>query len=297
MLNIGFRAHDFGQFSSVEELGATIESYYPQSVIQLALNKVVPSARKWDEWDEEYISGVRETLSSHGVKIVVVGCYINPIHPDEEKRKSEIRRFIKGLELNRAFGCRVVATETGTVNPKGGYSIHTSDPKNLEIFYSSLSEMVEAAEKYDAYCTIEAVNHTHTMTSVERMAQMIEKFPSSHLKVLFDPVNLVPYAGIKEKDGSEREFPSPEAQKAFYSPILDLYGERLVAIHCKDFRLSEEGAKIWNLPALTGVFDWQGFMSEIKRRGMENVPWSLENMNPLTVRDTVSKLQDMWKKA
>ena len=238
-----------------------------------------------------------DTLQKHGVKTVVVGCYINPIHPDEEKRKEEVKRFIKGLELNRAFGCRVVATETGTLNPKGGYSIHTSDPKNLEIFYASLSEMVNAAEKYDAYCTIEAVNHTHTMTSVERMAAMIEKFPSSHLKVLFDPVNLIPYAGIKEKDGSEREFPTPEAQRAFYAPILDLYGERLVAIHCKDFRLSEEGAKIWNLPALTGVFDWQGFMTEIKKRHMENIPWSLENMNPETVKDTVSKLQAMWDKA
>ncbi len=297
MLNIGFRAHDYGQFSSVEEMGRTIESYYPQSIIQLALKKVVPSSRPWQEWDEEYISSVTDTLKKHGVRTVVVGCYINPIHPDEEKRKEEVKRFIRALELNRAFGCRVVATETGTVNTKGGYSIHTSDPKNLEIFYASLSEMVNAAEKYDAYCTIEAVNHTHTMTSPERMAGMIEKFPSSHLKVLFDPVNLVPYAGIKEKDGSEREFPTPEAQRAFYAPILDLYGERLVAIHCKDFRLSEEGAKIWNLPALTGVFDWQGFMTEIKKRHMENIPWSLENMNPATVKDTVSRLQAMWEKA
>ena len=278
-------------------MGRTIESYYPQSIIQLALKKVVPSSRPWQEWDEEYISSVTDTLQKHGVKTVVVGCYINPIHPDEEKRKEEVKRFIKGLELNRAFGCRVVATETGTVNPNGGYSIHTSDPKNLEIFYASLSEMVNAAEKYDAYCTIEAVNHTHTMTSVERMAAMIEKFPSSHLKVLFDPVNLIPYAGIKEADGSEREFPTSEAQRAFYAPILDLYGERLVAIHCKDFRLSEEGSKIWNLPALTGVFDWQGFMTEIKKRHMENIPWSLENMNPETVKDTVSKLQAMWEKA
>ncbi len=278
-------------------MGRAIESYYPQSIIQLALKKVVPSSRPWQEWDEEYISSVTDTLKKHGVRTVVVGCYINPIHPDEEKRKEEVKRFIRALELNRAFGCRVVATETGTVNTKGGYSIHTSDPKNLEIFYASLSEMVNAAEKYDAYCTIEAVNHTHTMTSPERMAGMIEKFPSSHLKVLFDPVNLVPYAGIKEEDGSEREFPTPEAQRAFYAPILDLYGERLVAIHCKDFRLSEEGAKIWNLPALTGVFDWQGFMTEIKKRHMENIPWSLENMNPATVKDTVSRLQAMWEKA
>ncbi len=296
-MNIGFRAHDFGQFTSVEELGSTVESYYPSSIIHLALKKTVPSSLPWQEWNEEYISSVVSTLRKHGISIAVVGCYINPIHPDSEQRKLEIERFRKSLEMASAFKCRVVATETGTVNLKGGYSVDTSDPKNLEIFYSSVSRMVEYAEKYNAYCTIEAVNHTHTMTSVERMAALIEKFPSSSLKVLFDPINLVPYTGIREKDGSERKFPSKEAQRDFYAPILDLYGERLVAIHCKDYRLSEEGTKIGNITALTGVFDWQGFMTEIKKHHMENIPWTLENMNPLTLKETVSKLQEMWENA
>ncbi len=296
MLNLGFRAHDFGSFSSVEELGGNIESLFPGSIIQLALKKVVPSSLPWTEWTEEYIESVVSSLASHGVKVAIVGCYINPVHPDEEKRKSEIARFKKSLALSATFGTKIVATETGTQNPKGGYSPLTSDPKYLEVFYSSLSEMVETAEKYNAYCTIEAVNHTHTMTSLERMAGMLEKFPSKNLKVLLDPINLVPYTGIMEKDGSELLHPTAEAQRAFYSPILDVYGERLVAIHCKDYTLSDEGTKIGNLPALTGVFDWAGFMSEMKKRGYD-IPWSLENMNPSTVKETVEKLQSMWEKA
>ena len=296
MLNLGFRAHDFGSFSSVEELGKNIESFYPSSIIQLALKKVVPSSKAWKDWDEEYVEGVTSTLLSHGVKVAIVGCYINPVHPDEEKRKSEIERFKTSLRLHSCFGTKIVATETGTQNPNGGYSLLTSDPKYLEVFYSSLSQMVEEAEKWGAYCTIEAVNHNHTMTSLERMAAMLERFPSKNLKVLLDPVNLVPYTGIKEKDGSELIKPTAEAQKAFYSPILDVYGDRLVAIHCKDYVLSENGTKIGDLPALTGVFDWQGFMTEIKRRQYD-IPWSLENMNPLTLKETVDKLQKMWEKA
>lgn len=296
MLKLGFRAHDFGSFSSIEELACHIESFFPQSIIQLALKKVIPSSRPWQEWDGEYISYIHDTLSAHGVGIAIVGAYINPIHPDEEKRQEELRRFKKNLELNSYFGTKIVATETGTRNPKGGYSLETSDPKYLELFYSSLSEMVDTAEKYGAYCTIEAVNHTHTMTSLERMANMLEKFPSKNLKVLLDPVNLVPYAGIKEKDGSELIHPTKEAQEAFYKPILDVYGDRLVAIHCKDYILSEEGSKIWNRPALTGVFDWQGFMSEMKKRHYD-IPWSLENMEPATVKETVRTLQEMWERA
>ncbi len=296
MLKLGFRAHDFGSFSSIEELASHIESFYPESIIQLALKKVIPTSRPWQEWDEEYVTYIHDTLASHGVETAIVGCYINPIHPDEEKRKSEVERFKKNLALSKYFGTKIVASETGTRNPKGGYSPDTSDPKYLELFYSSLSEMVDTAQKYGVWCTIEAVNHTHTMTSLERMADMLDKFPSGNLKVLLDPINLVPYTGIKERDGSERIHPSAEAQKAFYSPILDVYGDRLVAIHCKDYVLSDEGTKIGNLPALTGVFDWQGFMSEMKKRRYD-IPWSLENMNPETLKDTVEKLQAMWEKA
>ena len=91
--------------------------------------------------------------------------------------------------------------------------------------------------------------------------------------------------------------PTADAVRSFYSPFLDLFKDRLVAIHCKDYILSEEnGTKIGNLPALTGVFDWSAFMSEVKKRDI-NVLWSLENMNPTTVVDTVNKLQDMWEKA
>lgn len=297
MLNIGFRAHDFGSFSSVEELGKTVESYFKNSYIQLALKKVVPQSKPWQEWDEEYISSVTDTLSSHGVKVGVVGAYINVVHPNEEKRKEEVERFKKNLSLWKAFKCPIVATETGTQNPNGGYSTKTSDPRYLEVFYSSLSEMVNAAEKYGAYCTLEPVNHTHTIGSLERLMGVIERFPSSSLKVLLDPINLVPYAGLKEKDGMEYANPTADAVKSFYSPFLDLFKDRLVAIHCKDYILSEEnGTKIGNLPALTGVFDWSAFMSEVKKRDI-NVLWSLENMNPATVADTVNKLQAMWKKA
>lgn len=295
MLNIGFRAHDFGQFNSVEDLAKTIEGYYSSSIIQLALKKVVPSSPSWETWTEQYISSVASTLLSHGVKIAVIGAYINPIHPDEEKRKKEIERFCKNLSLWKAFGCRVVATETGTRNPEGGYSLDTSDPKYLELFYSSVSEMLDCAEKYGAYCTIEAVNHTHTMGSIERMAKLINRFPSSSLKVLFDPINLVPFTGIREKDGVEYRKPSEEAVRNFVSPILDLYKDRLVAIHSKDYILSENGTKIGNLPTLSGVFDWKCFMKEIKIRGLENVPWSLENMNPSTLKATISSLQKMWQ--
>lgn len=80
MPEVGYRAHDFGSFGSASALGERIESIR-KGCIQLALNKVIPSAKPWEEWDEEYISGIRDDLLKHGVWVAMIGCYINPVHP------------------------------------------------------------------------------------------------------------------------------------------------------------------------------------------------------------------------
>ena len=73
-MEIGFRAHDFGKFDSVESLASTIETYKKRSQIQLALNKVIPSSPKYSEYTAEYISSVRDTLREHGVSVAIIGC-------------------------------------------------------------------------------------------------------------------------------------------------------------------------------------------------------------------------------
>ena len=84
MLRIGYRAHDLGSFESASELGRRLEEIRSTSFIQLALKKVIPSSKPWQEWDEEYISSIASELKSHGVSIAIVGCYINPIHPADK---------------------------------------------------------------------------------------------------------------------------------------------------------------------------------------------------------------------
>ncbi|MBO8437199.1 MAG: sugar phosphate isomerase/epimerase [Spirochaetes bacterium] len=289
MPRVGYRAHDFGSFANAEELGKRIESIRP-SCIQLALNKVIPSAKRWQDWDEEYISSISGTLRKHGVEVAIIGCYINPINPDKESRKEEIRRFGKSLSLASAFGCPYVGTETGTIAPDGGFSIETSDPKNLEIFKESLEQMIELAEKYDAYIALEAVARNHTISTIERMADILSRYRTDRLKTIFDPVNLIPYTGIQEKDGVSLKVPSSEAEHSFVSEVLDLYGDRLVAIHCKDYYLdSKTGLKVGDIPALTGVFRWNDFAKELRERNID-VPWLLENHNPATVKETADTI-------
>ena len=290
MPRIGYRAHDFGSFDSASALGERIESIRP-SFIQLALKKVIPSARPWQDWDEEYIHEIAENLSAHGVSIAIIGCYVNLIAPDKEERDKEISRFAKTLSLTSAFGCPYVGTETGTLNPNGGFSIETSSLENLAIARESLARMLEYAEKYDAYVALEAVARNHTISSLDRLADTLAAFPTKRLKVIFDPVNLIPYTGIPEKDGVPLRIPSEAAEHKFISDILDVCEDRLVAIHCKDYILDPDtGTKIGDIPALTGNFRWKAFAEELRKRNID-VPWLLENHNPLTVKETAETLE------
>ena len=72
--------------------------------------------------------------------------------------------------------------------------------------------------------------------------------------------------------------------------ILDIIGDRLAAIHCKDYYLNEDGTKVGNIPALTGCFRWKAFAEELHRRKID-VPWLLENLNPKTVQNTTVTLE------
>ena len=289
MLRIGLRAHDLGSFSCADALGEAAQNAKEGAFIQLALKKAIPSSRPWQEWDEEYISSIVSALSRHGVSVAMIGCYINPIEPDEEKRRLELDRFRKSLSLSKAFGCPYVGTETGTLNPKGGYSPDTSDPRNLAVFRDSLSQMVDAAERYGSYVAIEAVARVHTISTPERLASILDGFRSDHLKVILDPVNLIPWTGIPEKDGVPLRIPSEEAEHSWICSILDIIGPRLVAIHCKDYYLDGNGTKIGNIPALTGCFRWKQFAEELHRRSVD-VPWLLENLDPRTVSSTAETL-------
>ena len=290
MKNIGFRAHDLGLFSSATDLGRCAASYKKPVVLHLAVKKAIKGARDPLAYDDAYVRSIHDDLAKEGVSIAVIGSYFNPIHPDEAIRNEQIARFVASLRYASAFGTRLVATETGSANPDCSYNPETSEMENLSLFYRTVETILEAAEKYDAVACLEAVSRQHTICTIDRMAKVMEKFPSPHLGVLYDPVNLVPYTGIPEEDGSVRLRPSDEAQKRYFSDAFDAFGDRIKLIHVKDYRLDAQGLKVGNLAAGTGVVNWKLFSSLLDERHID-VPCTLENLNVVTLKETVKALQ------
>ncbi len=290
MKQIGLRAHDLGTFNSIEDLASEVGKYGTSVPIQLALKKVLRNAPEASAYTEAFIVSIREALAVHGSYVGVFGCYINPVHPDKAVRDEQLSRFESHLKYARLLGCPLVGTETGSLTPDCSYNPGTADPKVLDVFYRSIERLLEAAVKYDAIVGVEAVSKQHTISTIKRMADLVEKFDTPHLKVIYDPTNLVPWIGITEQDGSCRGIPSLQAQKDFFNSALDAFGSKIAAIHVKDYRLNEQGFKIGDLTVGQGVLDWKFLFSELRRRSIE-VPALLEDLTVSTLNETLALLR------
>jgi sugar phosphate isomerase/epimerase len=220
-------------------------------------------------------------MEERGIAIAVLGCYINPVHPDPAARESQLRRFEEHLRFARDFGCALVGTETGSCAADCSFHPDTARPETIDLLCRSLERLIGVAEKSGSIVAIEAVADQHTVSSVEKMGQVLRRLASPALKVIYDPVNLIPQAGLAVGQA--------ESQEAFFKRAFDTFGDDIVAIHAKDFRMVN-GAKNGALPAGTGEMDYPALLRIIRER-KDGVDILLENSGPATGKQAMAFLR------
>ncbi len=278
MLQIGLRAHDYGT-KSAEELADTLAAFAPAS-IQLALTKAFPDPPAVPGGlSPGYARRVRDIFARRNIAIAVLGCYINPVHPDPDQREIMLRRFEEHLRFARDFGCSMVGTETGSCNPDCSWHPDTEKSETFDLLCASIERLLNTAEKCGSIVAVEAVAGQHTISTIELMAKLLGCFKSPALKVIYDPVNLIPVDGFSE------------SQMAFFERAFPAFGDHIVAVHAKDFRM-EGGKKKGDLPAGTGELDLPVLLNLLMRKKPE-IDILLENSSPDTVRDIFSRFRDI----
>jgi L-ribulose-5-phosphate 3-epimerase len=219
-IRIGVRAHDFGCLPA-RELAAKIAA--KQMVCaQLALGKAIAGLNlKPGVLNPGLAFEIGSAFREHGVQIAVLGCYVNPIHPDPATRKSLLGLFKEHLRYARDFGNGLVALETGSVN--ADYSPHPENHGETAFQQSlaSIAELVAEAERFGVTVGIEAVA-SHVVSTPQKMRRMLESVASNNLQVVFDPVNLLSLDNYHE-------------QERIIGQSFDLFGDRIAVIHAKDF--------------------------------------------------------------
>jgi sugar phosphate isomerase/epimerase len=239
MLQFGVRGHDFGKLPLAELARAIADRGYRS--LQLALAKAIAdidtSTGKLSTGLGRYVGG---TFARHGVRIALLGCYINPLHPDPAERQRGIARFKEHLRFAHDFGCSMVGTETGSVRADYGQDAQNQSEASLDSLIRVVAELVAEAEKFGALVGIEAVT-SHVVNSSRRMRRVLDTVASNNLQVIFDPVNLLDEQNHQHQDALWRE-------------AFDLFGERIQVLHAKD--VSFQGGVRRVVPVGQGLVDY-----------------------------------------
>lgn len=275
MLNLGVRAHDFGKLPA-DELAAQI-ARQGLTCVQLAPPKAIVGFESDTRLSSEFARTVAASFRRQGISVAVLGCYINLGDRNESSRRPQLDRFKEHLRFARDFDCRIVATETGSLNADFSRHPDNSGEEAFHIVLSSVRELAREAEAHDVIVGVEAVER-YVISSPERLRRLLEAVDSPNVQVIYDPVNLLWSTNF-------------DRQSEIVERAHALLGERVRAVHAKDFTVVN--GQFQECPAGEGTLDYAPVMRWLKTRP-ERIPVILENTQPATIAQTAAYIRDAF---
>lgn len=238
-MNIGIRAHDLPKHS-LNNLVDDLSTRHLNTV-QLALGKSFNLTPEAGFITPGLANHIQQAFTEKGLRIAVLGCYVNIIHPDQQERKQALALFKEHLKYARDFGCSIVGTETGNVNAEIVYTEENFTEAAFREMLESVRELVLEAEKFGVIVGIEpGVNHP--LHSADKVRRLVEAVPSNNLQIIFDPVNLLTSDNYRD-------------QQEILSSAIAEWGDKVAVVHAKDF-IIDNGRMVF-VPLGKGWLDYQ----------------------------------------
>lgn len=253
MLNITIRGHDLSEVQTIEDLA---EKTKEQGIhtLQLALGLSFPEIPSGtNEINSGMGNYVNRVLEKQEVTVGILSCYINMIHPDLTIREELLTKFEQYLRYASSFGASMVASETGCVLPEIQYTEENFTDEAFAEAVSVIRRLVKAGEKYQMMVGIEP-GLNHPVYSLARVEQLIQAVDSDYLGIILDPTNLITSSDYQE-------------QVQLVEEAFERFGEKICAVHLKDFRVEQE--KIVPVNLGDGVIEY----TKIKEIIMKNRPY------------------------
>ena len=249
MLNITIRGHDLSQVQTIEDLA---EKTKEQGIhtLQLALGLSFPEMSSGaNEINSGMGNYVKRVLEKQEVSVGILSCYINMIHPDLTIREELLTKFEQYLRYASSFGASMVASETGCVLPEIQYTEENFTDEAFAEAVSVIRRLVKAGEKYQMMVGIEP-GLNHPVYSLERVEQLIQAVDSDYLGIILDPTNLITSTDY-------------QGQVQLVEEAFERFGEKICAVHLKDFRVEQE--KIVPVNLGDGVIEYTKIKEIIKK--------------------------------
>ncbi|MGM0126010.1 hypothetical protein IGI37_003411 [Enterococcus sp. AZ194] len=254
-INLGIRAHDI-QAATKEELVKKIESYQLHH-IQFAPKKSFPSViQDWTDLTLDLAKEYGDFFSNRQIQLSVLGCYVNISSQKPLVREQALNLFKQHLHLASSFQAKLVGTETGSVTE--GFTTKNFTEEAYIQARTSIIELVAVAEELNVTVGIEA-GLNHPIYTNDLMKRLLKEVQSNHLKVIFDPANL-----IRPDNYSDQI-------KVVQTAIEQLH-EHIEVVHLKDFELVNGQINI--VPVGQGRMDYTAILSYLNDHS--HLPVSLE---------------------
>ncbi|WP_319471750.1 sugar phosphate isomerase/epimerase family protein [uncultured Trichococcus sp.] len=234
MLNITIRGHDLSGVKSVKELAAQTKKQGVHN-LQLALGMSFPDMPSGAaNLNPGMGAAIKRELAKEDVQVGILSCYINMIHPDLEIREQLLQKFESYVRHARHFGAAMVASETGCVLPEIQYTEDNFTDEAFADMVGVIRRLVKAGEESGMLVGIEP-GLNHPLYSLERVEQLLAAVQSDYLGIILDPSNLI----------TSGDF---QGQVALVERAFESFGDKIVAVHLKDFKVEED----WIIPVNLG---------------------------------------------
>ena len=162
------RCHDICPKTDIDTLFDTVAANHVDQ-IQLAMGKSIAGySFDYGHYSPGFARMIKKKLDERNIHVAVLGCYINPVNPDEKERQKAVQKFIEHLKYAKVIGADMVGTETGRYDADFKVVPYTYTEGCYQLLLKSMREIVSAAEKLGVTVGIEAV-HDHTLYCPEIM--------------------------------------------------------------------------------------------------------------------------------
>ena len=286
MVNFGVLSVAFGE-TTYQELARKI-SRNQFDATHLELNLVTDIDHRPGKLSTGVANLIAEEFERAGVRIPVLGCYVNLIDVDVDKRKIHIQQLKDHLKFARDFGASAVTTETGTANRNSPWEHHPDNQNeaNWKLLKQVVEDVLEVAEKFGVSLGLEGY-YNNVINTPERMERMIEEVKSPNLGIVMDPCNYI-HAKLADQ------------QQAVMHDAFSRLGDRILIAHAKDIIFksidtSEEHKEI-QPAAGTGILDYLTYMN-LLHTAKPHIKIYIEHLTEAQMPSSIAYVRDAYEQA
>ena len=213
MIELGIRAHDLGRMTAGEIANKAHDFGF--SGIQLVISKALSTPADLNRPDL-----VRQALGP--MKIMMLGAYFNPVHPDQNLVQKGISDFKAHLAIAKQLKANCVGSETGSLmGTPWGYHPDNHQPEILDKVIRIFQDLVATAEEVDGVVAVEGA-FNHVAYNPEKIRILLDQIHHPRLKVIVDLFNFLHPGNVDQ-------------QLSILDECLRLFPEQILIFHLKDF--------------------------------------------------------------